>query len=523
MVTEDPNQVLAEIADYLKNEEGDAEILVLIHGYNTTEDGATDWYKRAYHYIAEHYQQQVCPRFLILGYRWSSERFFQDPPEGGLIQNLVHSLKVLGSLLQMFVGLPLLLAIAGVFGISLTVFGILFSIFQLLGTLTLFLSIALLIFASLIAVPVLTIFILRVSAYFRDTYRATHYGVTDLVELIRQLDDKLVSIMPSQNRTENQVYWDKEEHRDRRIRLNFIGHSMGAYVVTNAVRIVSDVFDRRSIGKLDLKDREKSPSSEIGNVFRLSRLTLVAPDISAEAIISGRGNSLRSSLRRFDEAYLFSNEGDMVLKLASTAANSFSFPAKTRDGGYRLGNVIVREAEIKQIRKSLTHVDDQDKFAVLRGIKFLNCLAIRKGVSLAKRQRKINQSEREETSSIAELFTYFDCTDYQENGEGIVSKALGKSFLSWLDSILLLLSGIDGHGGLLNPKATFSNELIYGLSCLGFAKFLYTFDDLETDKKELLTTFVKECTTKGIRLLIAAERYEVDILDQLEKRYQRDY
>lgn len=523
VITEDPNQVLEEIADYLKEDEGSqAEILILVHGYNTTEEGAAYWYRRTYEYITQHYSQQVCPKFLILGYRWSSERVFEDQPKG-FVNQLKYYFKLLNRLRQIFASLPILLALTGAVGFLLGMLGILLIIFQLFGQSTFLLTFVLFIIAALISVPILTIFLLRVSAYFRDAYRASHYGVTDLVELIRQLDDKLLEKTPTENRNENQTYWDNEENRNHRIRLSFIGHSMGAYVVTNAVRTVTDVFDRRSIGKLNLDDREKSPPSDVGNVFRLGRLVLVAPDISAEAIVSGRGNSLRSSLRRFDEAYLFSNEGDMVLKLASTAANSFSFPAKTRDGGHRLGNVIVRNAEIIKIRKNMIHTKDQNKFAVLRGMQFLNCLAIRKGRSLGDRQEEVNQSVSEKASSIAELFTYFDCTDYQENGKGMVSKALGKPFLSWFDSISLLFSNIDGHGGLLKEEAAFSQHLIYGLSCLGFAKFLSTFDPQESDRKEILTAFAKKCQAKGIRILVAAERYEVDVLGQLEKRNQRNY
>ena len=55
------------------------------------------------------------------------------------------------------------------------------------------------------------------------------------------------------------------------------------------------------------------PSNAIGNVFSLRRLVLVAPDIPAETLLSSRGNFLASALSRFDEAYLFSNEGDEIL------------------------------------------------------------------------------------------------------------------------------------------------------------------------------------------------------------------
>jgi hypothetical protein len=59
------------------------------------------------------------------------------------------------------------------------------------------------------------------------------------------------------------------------------------------------------------------------------RFVLASPDISAEALLSNRANFLASSLRRFREAYLFSNEGDEVLRQISTTANYFSFPTKS--------------------------------------------------------------------------------------------------------------------------------------------------------------------------------------------------
>ncbi|MEQ8962078.1 MAG: alpha/beta hydrolase, partial [Coleofasciculus sp. C2-GNP5-27] len=146
-----------------------------------------------------------------------------------------------------------------------------------------------------------------------------NYGVVDLVELIRQIDQAVI---------------ERRQSEDIRIKLNFLGHSMGCFVVTNVVRILSDVFDTESINK--------QPSNYIGRGFSLGRLILVAPDISIDSIMPVRSNFLRSALRRCEEAYLFSNEGDLALRLASTAVNYISFPAKTRFRGYRLGNLTVQ-------------------------------------------------------------------------------------------------------------------------------------------------------------------------------------
>ena len=121
----------------------------------------------------------------------------------------------------------------------------------------------------------------------------------------------------------------------KRVNLSFLGHSMGGLVITNVVRILSDVFDRGSIAQ--------HPSSEIGHTLRLGRLILASPDIPVLSVVSSRANGLASSLRRFDEAYLFSNEGDLALKLASTAANYISFPSAHHHHGHRLGSIALRD------------------------------------------------------------------------------------------------------------------------------------------------------------------------------------
>jgi hypothetical protein len=80
------------------------------------------------------------------------------------------------------------------------------------------------------AVIPITLFLLRVIVYFRDGYRATTYGVPDLVDIVRLIDARL---------DERQRELGKENVRAD---LSFIGHSMGGFVVTNAVRILTDVF-----------------------------------------------------------------------------------------------------------------------------------------------------------------------------------------------------------------------------------------------------------------------------------------
>jgi hypothetical protein len=135
---------------------------------------------------------------------------------------------------------------------------------------------------------------------------------------------------------------------------------MGAFVATQTVRTLSDVFDSSAIdhwkklsplgpfGKIDpsrsnLSDSDSNRtevSGRIGNLFQLSTLVLVSPDIPVWALATGRSNQLQASLRRFREVCIFTNDADVVLRLASTLANYFVFPSSTRQGGYRLGNVV---------------------------------------------------------------------------------------------------------------------------------------------------------------------------------------
>ena len=346
---------------------------------------------------------------------------------------------------------------------------------------------------------------------------------------------------------------------------------MGGFVVTNTVRILSDVFDTRSIGRTSINaNKAKTPAPDIGNVFSLGRLVLVSPDIPAETIISGRANFLSSSLRRFEETYLFSNEGDMALKLASTIANYSSFPARTREGGYRLGNVVLRSpSEFAKARRrphygilnleALQPLQAQtDRLAKLPS--FLQYLYILDQTSLLERQEALIEPERK---PIAELFTVFDCTDYQESildqqtgstkKVGLLSHALGKRSLTFIDCFLLTIDyfrgKIDTHGGyffpgdlpnavgkyerLARPDARLTKHLIYGLASSGFTaclESLSTYDMAQpldpavgeaapsydpSAKQQRLTdlkTLSELCQQHGIQVLLAAERYNRDVL-----------
>jgi hypothetical protein len=344
---------------------------------------------------------------------------------------------------------------------------------------------------------------------------------------------------------------------------------MGAFVVTQMVRILSDVFDTRSISTLDMSDRTAPPPSAIGNIFRLGRLVLVAPDISTESIISGRSNVLRSAIRRFEEAYVFCNEGDLALRLASTVANYFSFPASSREGGYRLGAITVQPPQQPPDHPpqygivNLNDFDQTDRHDRdpngQKPRQLIDYLSIHADFSVAQRQATMWGQATGATplgphdrKPIAELFTYFDCTDYQESivdpktgitqRQGILGLVTGKRHLGYLDLWPLLIAmaqgKIDPHGGYLSGDAKFCRELIYGLGVLGFAGLLDRFDQspeyaayhaqvceqhqqLESKQQTriaLLRVFSAVNADRGIQVLLSPERYNVEVLDRKADR-----
>lgn len=550
------DNLINEISDHLKKHQKDAEILIVIHGYNNSASNVRKWFESICQHLTHRYEHSRSPGFLLIGYRWPSEKVsFKSP-----LQWARESLPFILSNMSKWGKNGLFLSIIGLIGSVLfwkpsyliwllTVFAIIFTVSLCIG------------------LPVWTIIGLRLVGYFRDSYRATNFGVSDLVELIRQIDNALVQPQYGEELADQKSSW-----QNNRIKLSFIGHSMGAFVVTNTVRILSDVFDSNAVGSIDTTNPNKKPSGDIGNVFSLGRLVLVAPDIPVETIISGRANFLQSSLRRFDEAYLFSNEGDMALRLASTAANYFSYPSRTQAGGYRLGNLCISNSmpppAVKSIKsesygmtiyRSKKLVDLQDGQEIPISGYPLDYLYIQAQTRLSFRQKNIALAP--DQKPIGELFTFFDCTDYtemeQENSIGLLSHALKKQSLNVRDyaqlSIDYFRGKIDTHGGYFSdgsisqtnpkPEAAFTKMAIYGLASLGFEKFLMELpkekvfadyqesfklrqQDLQSSehtpqqqhKMALSHTLSSICRDKGIQVLLAEDRYTKDIMGEIDQK-----
>ncbi|OWY65186.1 hypothetical protein B7486_43300 [cyanobacterium TDX16] len=471
-------EMLEEIADYLLKSQ-EPEIVVNIHGYSSTISDGQEGCQRIYNYVNEKIARPN--KYVFLGYRWAAENPFKQDESGTFQEKLRNA----------FDSLPILPGVIFAVGaiLSLVSSVILLFLSPTESSLLHFLLVSFLILAGLAFTTIFTLFLLRIVVYFRDGYRARNYGVLDLVELFRQLDHIL-----------------QQKGGQQRVKLSFIGHSMGCYVITNAIRILSDVFDDRAI--------DKQPNSHIGQMFCLERLILVAPDIPVETILPGRANFLRSSLRRFEEAYIFCNEGDLALRLTSTAANYFSFPAKTRISGYRLGNVTVSRFRDRGDRTGYTPeygIVNLSQQGIDRPYKYLEIL------SSNREHRKLEEMRTFLATEVqaADFFTYFDCTDYKDEPSqriGIVSLALQQPAINFWDYVLLSIAfvrksinyndpqGVDTHTGYFEGK--FSQQAIYELAFLGFQGFLQSLSP-EGQGKDRIDALSQECSKRQIQVILA--------------------
>ena len=255
-------------------------------------------------------------------------------------------------------------------------------------------------------------------------------------------------------------------------------------MATQTIRVLSDVFDSAATQRWknlasegpfggtkiqhSLEDEKIEALGKIGDLLSLKSLVLASPDIPIWAITTGRSNFLRTCLRRFEEAYLFTNDADMVLRLASTVANYFVFPSKSRIGGYRLGNLTC----IRPRSYGVTNLD-----ATGLGIR-----AFSRNINLT--EPPFASSEPPFASSenkLYQAFTIADCTDYRDQlvteSDTPRSKSIGRrlsvltannsaaNFLNYLLTAIshfLGIGQIDSHGGYFRGK--FCLDLLYALA-----------------------------------------------------------
>jgi hypothetical protein len=440
-------------------------LVVMVHGYNNPKPDVLKTYTAAA--LAVNGDQAIRNRegLVCLGYRWPSEKMGQ-PWRGtwDAMPTLPTWILYLGAVLAV---VPFLLFYFA--PDSDWAFGVLRYLKNIVAD-----HLATMIGLTLAGL-VLTAAVLRVMVYFRDNYRASNYGVPDLIQIIRAIDGEIIKLRGE----------DSNAAR-RNVELSFIGHSMGGFVVTNTIRTLSNVFgvpvDTLSSYGAHARPGvtlESPPLNEIGSVFKLMRFVLVSPDIPAETLLSSRGNFLASALSRFDEAYLFSNEGDAVLRQISTLANYFVFPTKSRNHGFRLGNV-----EVLSRNFGLVNVSPAD---FLRALRVGNLTLEELSAALedaSARRNPYAPASLPARMPLPKVFTYFDCTDYvdQVGPDQPVRPLLtfakwrkrydAKAKLRWYSHLHLLFAYIayrkpNVHGGYF--EGVFSQQLIYRLACLGYA------------------------------------------------------
>jgi hypothetical protein len=472
----DSDQAVRDIAAALATGER-PNLVVMVHGFNNPEADVFRMYSAAAISIAADDAISGRKNLVCVGYRWPSEKM-GAPIHGtwDALPTLPTWILYLGAAMAI---VPLLLFYFVFVDWRTEVSIGIVHVVTILG----------LIFAGL----VLTAALLRTIVYFRDNYRATNFGVPDLVQIIRAIDGEIVKLRGA-GRQANDV------------QLSFIGHSMGGFVVTNTIRVLSDVFGREvhSLNSYGAGSPEQ-PSSRIGNVFTLKRFVLASPDIPAETLLSNRGNFLASALARFDEAYLFSNEGDEVLRQISTLANYFVFPTKKRKHGFRLGNV-----EILSSQYGLLDVPQVDFLRTLR-IGKLTVQELYDTLEHARAKRNVGSAPAQ--TSLPQVFTYFDCTDYvepaKESGKPIGLLTFAKCLkrndptarMSWYSHLHLLGAYIfchqkpNVHGGYFEGEL--SQRLIYRLACLGYQETVTAYGGEEQ--------MSQICRTKQIRALLSPQ------------------
>jgi hypothetical protein len=351
-------------------------------------------------------------------------------------------------------------------------------------------------FAAIFVPFIITLIVLRGSEYFKDSYRAINHGVPDLVQFFRVFD-YCIKINPrivANNTIKN-----------NRINLSFVAHSMGAFITTNLIRILSDVFDNKNDSNtLSVIDEDNSSyasgSPDIGGFFTLNRLILVAPDIPVNTVLLERSNYLGSSLVRFRESYLFSNRADIVLLLFSTVANYLSFPSCTPKRGYRLGNlgidycytnqktqkpIITRARTIIPAFYSKAKVLDNSKYkakefnqvSLLQSKKdrkdsVLNHLII--GIRNENFLEEECNDNIQQQPYLAQKFTYFDCTDYLRRKK---QKSINGNFgvLNLVDYTFLSYHYTFMHNGYFeSEECSEAHDAIYSIACQGFDSFSHT-------------------------------------------------
>lgn len=466
------HQLKADISSYLqhvKQRGGQPmiKLVIRIHGFNVPLATAIDQdFEEASHKLVSDCKDldpyTLEDFVLFVHYCWPSERIFSGGPLAwiGALPLPLRLLLLVVGVVMLIAGKPLMAPIA-------------------------------------LLMMVLALILLRAVVYFRDRDRAASFGVFDGVEMVRALHHILLDLL-QQTGGEDLV----SRVRDKPFSLSFIAHSMGSFVTTQLVRVLTDVFDAeadrhywddRPYGPFQAADgsppppasqpglsaanpQSRSSASRIGDLFILNHLILASPDIPVWAITSGRSNYLWSCLRRFGKTYLLVNDADIVLRLASALANYFVFPSRTPMGGFRLGNLSIKE------RGAAVAEHCEGRYGL-----FMNAGMESIVVHGLQRSKSLLQSPFDCDPECNLPLTLLDCTDYQDSrcegglpASSPVAQRLLSAFtattlplrlLNYAATFFLQIVGrIDSHAGYFRGK--FCLDLIYDLALCGESKYL---------------------------------------------------
>ena len=226
-------------------------------------------------------------------------------------------------------------------------------------------------------------------------------------------------------------------------------------------------------------------------------------------------------MNRFEEAYLFSNEGDAVLRNISTIGNYFTFPTCRQSRGHRLGDVEVIAGKDPGPRRygvvnSLVNLmgGDATFFKSLRVGRMTLTELNEQGIAQQAKQEKTEpaQQAKQKEMKTAQMiqqkelktnnFSFFEMTDYiDECDRPVLTFSKQKAKLTTTDNTRLLWAyfkksfgwrgGIDVHSGYFD--SAFSSQLIYTAATCGW--------------KGLAESLLDECEARRARVLLAPDTY----------------
>ncbi|OCQ97248.1 2-C-methyl-D-erythritol 4-phosphate cytidylyltransferase [Oscillatoriales cyanobacterium USR001] len=348
---------------------------------------------------------------FYIGYHWPSELPLFSPGlwvdyfyDWGIILKFLFVVSIIalicGSLLYiflLFVGVPLLLWLGNFGGLAHF-----WEWLKLRETADLAVQWHWIVLTVLI-LSLLVVQMMRLIVYQRDRYRAIHYGSPDFSEFFWRLDRGLEQQQSQTSSAESP-----------KIAVNLIGHSLGALVVVNSLRILSDKF-----GKDEINTEEKG---NMGECLTLDKLILSAPDIPLEFLRESRNNYVRSAILRSRTIYLLSSDRDVILRYLSTLANWWVEPSLEMSG-LRLGNVY-----LKTVNKPHEPIEYHPYIRIMIG----------------------SEPAANPTSAyeLFEKFNYLDCSEMKGvNGTSLRLNLCNGIVIDLINMILYLFGKIDAHGG----------------------------------------------------------------------------